>query len=521
MDRKVLIGVAVGSAVAGGYGVLADPPVNLQSTTPGVTQAGHTNISGTARAGTVIAYSSIPSGIAYGGDFRSVSTSGRGILGNASATTGATYGGLFQAASSGGRGVAGIVDSPTGTTYGGFFSSLSTQGRGVYGQATAASGTTYGVYGKSSSPAGFGVFSEGNMSATGIISGNGSGLSSVNAAALNGMSATAFGRVASANDWTGANSFSNPSNTFVGNGSGLTGVSLTLPYAQSGSGGTLFELTKTDSGTSIVGRANSGVGLNGVGIYGVVGDSTGSNGGGVYGRYSNANFVGILGYYRAGVLGTAPAFPAAMLAGTKPAGADRWLMCTTITDGGQSITYGNGSTLPVTFASHIENEPTNGSIGVTDGTVNTLAGMYVNEGQGYVYAGVKTFRAPNPRKAGTQIVYACIEGPEVAAYARGSVTLANGRATIILPDHFQDVVDPNSITVSLTPCSADSNGLAVISKSLENGIVVAELNQGRGSYGVDYLVMAVRKGHQDFKVIQPKLTFNPAGGLRNLESVNN
>lgn len=513
MQRTTLASLLFGAATVGAVAIAGDPPVNLQASSPGVAQNGNLNVTGTARAGAIVGYSSTPTGIAYGGDFRSVSTSGRGVLGNASATTGATYGGLFQSASSGGRGVAGIAGSLTGSTFGGFFSSLSDQGKGVYGQATAASGTTYGVYGKTSSPTGFGVFSEGNMGATGIISGNGSGLSSVNAASLSGLGASAFGQLGASNTWSAANAFTNPGNSFVGNGSGLTGLTLTLPYSQSGSGGTLLELNRTDGGTAIQGRANSGVGINGVGIYGIVGDSTGSNGGGVYGRYSNPDFAGILGYYRAGVLGAAPPFPSAMLAGTKPAGADRWLMCTTITDGGQSLTYGAGSTLPITFSSHVQGSTTSGSIGITDGSVNVKASMNVVGGSGVISADVKNFRTTNPRKAGTQIVYACIEGPEVAAYVRGSGNLVNGRATITLPEHFRDVANPDSITVTLTPGSIDSKGMAVVSKSIEEGIIVGELGGGTGSYKFDFLVMAVRKGHEDFQVIQPTMKFSPAEGV--------
>lgn len=156
---------AVGGAVA------FQGSVQLQGTTPGTAQTGHLHITGTAKAGVFEAISTAPSGITYGGDFRSASTSGRGVPGNASATTGATYGGLFQSASNGGRAVAGIAGSSTGTTYGGFFSSLSNQGRGVYGQATSASGTTYGVYGKATSPNGYGVYSEGRFRFTGPSSG--------------------------------------------------------------------------------------------------------------------------------------------------------------------------------------------------------------------------------------------------------------------------------------------------------------------------------------------------------------
>ncbi|MEQ1934181.1 MAG: hypothetical protein ABL962_09940 [Fimbriimonadaceae bacterium] len=166
MKRYALL--ATTAAIAGT--VAFQGSVNLQATTPGTAQTGHLNITGTAKAGAMVGYSSTPTGQTFGGDFRATSTEGRGVLGNASSPTGATYGGLFQSFSNAGRGIAGIAVNSAGTTYGGFFSSLSNQGRGVYGQATSLSGLTYGVYGRAVSPGGFGVYSEGHMHVDGNLS---------------------------------------------------------------------------------------------------------------------------------------------------------------------------------------------------------------------------------------------------------------------------------------------------------------------------------------------------------------
>lgn len=156
-------------AAVGGVAVFGNPPVELQSITPGTLQNGNLNISGTAKAGTVVAYSSEPTGIVYGGDFRSVSTQGRGVLGNASSPTGVTYGGLFQSASSTGRGVAGISSATTGFAVGGFFTTNSPDGKGVQGSSNATNGLNFGVYGRNLSDAGFGVYSEGHAGITGNL----------------------------------------------------------------------------------------------------------------------------------------------------------------------------------------------------------------------------------------------------------------------------------------------------------------------------------------------------------------
>lgn len=129
--------------------------------------------------------------------------------------------------------------------------------------------------------------------------------------------------------------------------------------------------------------------------------------------------------------------------------------------------------------------------------------LYVNSsGQGIVQADVKNFREPNPRDPQTDIWYASIEGPEVAAYVRGTARLINGRASVSLPAHFQDVVVMDGMTVHVTPWSASSKGLAVVERSIESFVVV-ELLDGKGSYGFDWEVKAVRRGHEDYRVIRP------------------
>lgn len=46
----------------------------------------------------------------------------------------------------------------------------------------------------------------------------------------------------------------------------------------------------------------------------------------------------------------------------------------------------------------------------------------------------KSFRVPNPNDVKTDIWYASIEGPEAAAYLRGTARLNNGRAFIPFPN---------------------------------------------------------------------------------------
>jgi hypothetical protein len=115
----------------------------------------------------------------------------------------------------------------------------------------------------------------------------------------------------------------------------------------------------------------------------------------------------------------------------------------------------------------------------------------------------------NPAQSGTEIWYTCPEGPEAAAYVRGTAQLQRGRAVVTLPDHFTIVANSEGMTVHLTPLSAESKGLAVVQKNHEE-FVVRELDNGMGSYDFDYYVMAVRQGYEDYQVIRNEIEATPA-----------
>lgn len=188
---------AVGGAVAfqGSY-------VNLQAITPGTAQTGHSNITGTARAGffrgngsqltnldagevrtgvltltgssstyivrasnndgspnasALIGLANSPTGVTYGAWAETKSNAGRALFGYASATTGATYGSYAVNNSNGGRAAFGLAQATSGTTYGGWFQSNSPIGVGTYarninggiGLRAESSGTALEVIGRS------------------------------------------------------------------------------------------------------------------------------------------------------------------------------------------------------------------------------------------------------------------------------------------------------------------------------------------------------------------------------------
>ena len=59
----------------------------------------------------------------------------------------------------------------------------------------------------------------------------------------------------------------------------------------------------------------------------------------------------------------------------------------------------------------------------------------------------KGFDIKHPNKEGQRLRHICLEGPEAGVYVRGKLTDNN---VIDLPDYWRGLIDPESITVSLT-----------------------------------------------------------------------
>ncbi|MFK7933179.1 MAG: T9SS type A sorting domain-containing protein, partial [Saprospiraceae bacterium] len=110
-------------------------------------------------------------------------------------------------------------------------------------------------------------------------------------------------------------------------------------------------------------------------------------------------------------------------------------------------------------------------------------------------------RIPHPEKSEHEIWYASLEGPEAGAYERGTAELENGRVFVPFSEHFQLVVNHQTMTVQLTPRYSDTYGLAVV-KVTKKGFWVEELKNGGGSFAFDWNATAVRKGHEEYRVIR-------------------
>lgn len=88
----------------------------------------------------------------------------------------------------------------------------------------------------------------------------------------------------------------------------------------------------------------------------------------------------------------------------------------------------------------------------------------------------KAFDIPHPTKQGWRLRHICPEGPTADVYVRGRVTNKN---RIELPEYWLGLVDPRSITVSLTPIGAHQD--VVIKRISENVVHL----QSKGGMPID------------------------------------
>jgi hypothetical protein len=118
-------------------------------------------------------------------------------------------------------------------------------------------------------------------------------------------------------------------------------------------------------------------------------------------------------------------------------------------------------------------------------------------------AGMKSFVVAHPTDSSKEIFYVALEGPEAGIFTRGTASLDQGAAIIALPEHFAALADPATITVQLTPGSAETSGLAVVGKSARE-IQVRELQGGTGDFSFDYLVHASRSDVPPLQVVRAR-----------------
>ena len=99
----------------------------------------------------------------------------------------------------------------------------------------------------------------------------------------------------------------------------------------------------------------------------------------------------------------------------------------------------------------------------------------------------KAFDIPHPTKEGHRLRHVCLEGPEAGVYVRGRLT---GKNVIELPEYWRGLVDPETITVTLTQIKTSQD---LIVDAIEWGSRI-KVRSGNGT-GIDcfYHVQAERK----------------------------
>ena len=128
---------------------------------------------------------------------------------------------------------------------------------------------------------------------------------------------------------------------------------------------------------------------------------------------------------------------------------------------------------------------------------------------GSLTATSKSFVQPHKSNPTKEIVYVSLEGPEHAVFIRGTARLENGEAFITMPEHWQQVVADEGITVNLTPEGAWAP-LYVASKS-KSQVVVRVAEGGPQVVSFSYYITAQRDGFQEHEVVQENKHFTADG----------
>lgn len=249
--------------------------VYLQNSTPGVSQSGHANISGTFRSGRVLS-TTADSGPIVSGVNTSNAAGSSGLYGESTATSATTYGVLGRTSSSNGIAVYGGATSTIGGIAVGVQGiSASQTGRGVIGVCTNTAGQGLGVYGVSYGPTGHGGFFW-NLALTGDATGVGGQTDADGGRAVRGL-ANSF----SGTTWGGH--FTN----YAPAGGAVFGT------AQHPSGSTYggFFQALSPLASAVYGQATASTGS----ANGVYGESAGQSGRGVYGLATGQLGRGVFG----------------------------------------------------------------------------------------------------------------------------------------------------------------------------------------------------------------------------------
>jgi hypothetical protein len=104
-----------------------------------------------------------------------------------------------------------------------------------------------------------------------------------------------------------------------------------------------------------------------------------------------------------------------------------------------------------------------------------------------VWDSKKSFDIQHPTKDGYRLRYICLEGPEAEVYIRGKLIESN---VIELPDYWRDLVDIETIGVSLTPVGHYQE---LFVEKIEWGKNIIIKNNSSSTINCTYIVYGERK----------------------------
>jgi hypothetical protein len=135
---------------------------------------------------------------------------------------------------------------------------------------------------------------------------------------------------------------------------------------------------------------------------------------------------------------------------------------------------------------NVEATQTNFS-GDVDVTGTVTAADFIGTWYGNSVGAVKAFDIKHPSKEGYRLRYICLEGPEAEVYLRGKL---ENNTEIKLPDYWKDLVDIETIGISLTPIGVYQE---LFVEKIEWGTNIIVKNNLGGPINCSYVVYGQRK----------------------------
>ncbi|ABF40617.1 hypothetical protein Acid345_1615 [Candidatus Koribacter versatilis Ellin345] len=414
------------------------------------------------------------------------STAGAGVMGYNTAASGSPTGLYGLATGAGGIGLSAKATATTGATRG--ISVYTASPAGIAGLFVNAATSGNVITGQGGSPLAtvFNVTTAGNVSASGTFTGNGAGLTNVNATKLGGVSLSGLPSLSAANTFTNQQYINTAKTNYA------LQVYNTSTSGSLGAAVTAF--ADNPNGIGLYGEADSGE------ASGVFGYTKSVKGAGVYGQMSKGSAIYgscCAGYQGIGVWGDTGGTGAALLAT-----ADA-------TDAG--VMYNNGpySTL------YIENDypSSKGTAYVLfAGNANNSGGCGIDTIGNLSCSGMVTGTVRGG--GGQKMEMYGVQATENWYEDAGSSSLRNGAVTVQLDTDFAAAAN-TAVTyqVFLTP-NGDCKGLYVANKGPKS-FEVRELGGGTASIGFDYRIVAKRKGAE---TVRMKRVADNAMPVRNVEA---